>query len=48
VLLPSGVGQPGIRVEARHEGEDAILAETVTGDAGAFSLWIPDPGPTRD
>lgn len=45
VLLPSGVGQAGIRVEARHEGDPTLLAETITAAGGTFSLWIPDPGP---
>lgn len=44
VLLPSGTGQPGVRVEARREGQPELLAETITSEGGFFSLWLPDPG----
>lgn len=47
VLLPSGIGQPGVRVEARLEGQPAVLAETISGAGGFFSLWLPDPGPKQ-
>ena len=46
VLSPMGLGLAGVRVEAtcvHCATPELALDETITGDAGVFTLWVPEP-----